>query len=111
MIFQTIYDFSHMIKIIIFYRIQTRSTILNYARQRNQKKNRALINSVADSRISYGTGAYLMKRALFFKLYFNRYLLLILVPHNICFKNSADMSLFCGETLNLKLSTSSSVCF
>jgi hypothetical protein len=38
MIFQAINDFSHMIKIITLYRIQTRLTILNYARHRNQQK-------------------------------------------------------------------------
>jgi hypothetical protein len=36
----------------------------------------------------------------FFKLYFDRYLLYILVPNNICFKNAADTPLFCGEDLN-----------
>jgi hypothetical protein len=33
------------------------------------------------------------------KLNLDRYLLYILVPHHISFKNAADMPLFCGEDL------------
>jgi hypothetical protein len=36
----------------------------------------------------------------FFILYFDSYLLYILVPHNNCFKSAADMLLFCGDHLN-----------
>jgi hypothetical protein len=33
-------------------------------------------------------------------LYFDRYLLHALVPHNIYFENQVDLPLFCGEDLN-----------